>query len=314
MDAQGDGPVVFAPMFIGLRIEVRTVPGALQGVPRLLRLLGEYEVRATFLFALGPDRSAWTRWPLGPEPLAERRRTAPLRAADPQGLLRGLLPPAPLIGPRAVETLRACRAAGHEIGVLAPDPADWESRAAFAEPHWTDSTLERAVTDFEDLLGVPPALFAAPGWQANAELFAAESRLKLGYGSDTRGRSCFIPQLLGVRGSRPQVPVTLPTLAELIGREGATVENLHQYVFAESQYVMPQGHCFAASAEIEGLAMLPVLERLLGMWRGAWGRVGPVEDLLLDLDPQRLPVHQVGWAQVPGRLGYVAMQGHEVPR
>lgn len=296
-------------MFVALRIEVRTLPGALQGVPALLRLLDEYKVQASFLFALGPDRCAWTRWPLGPESLAQRRRTQVLRAPDTRGRLRGLFPPIPVIGARAQEPMRSCLAAGHELGCLAQDPVSWERRAAHGDLDWTRAELERTLLAFESLVGRSPALFAAPGWQVNPHLFAEESRLSLGYASDTRGRGPFLPLLQGVHGSCPQVPTTLPTLGELIGRDGVTVDNIHQFVFAESQYVAPEGHCFSASAEIEGLRMLPVLERLLTMWRGSWGRVGPLAEIARGLDRQRLPTHQVGWTQVPGRQGHVAGQG-----
>ncbi len=296
-------------MYVALRIEVRTLPGALTGVPALLRLLDEYKVQATFLFALGPDRSAWTRWPLGPDSLAERRRTAVLRSPGPRGLLGALVPPAPLIGPRALEAMRSCQAAGHEVGVMAQDPVVWERRTAHADAAWTRAELERALSAFESLLGEHPALFAAPGWQVNPHLFAEESRLGLAYASDTRGRGPFLPLLQGVRGTCPQIPTTLPTLPELIGRDGVTLDDIHQFVFAESQYVAPAGHVFSAAAEIEGLKMLPVLERLLTMWRGSWGRVGPLAEIVRDLDAARLPTHQVGWTQVPGRTGHVAGQG-----
>lgn len=299
-------------MFIALRIEVRTLPGALTGVPNLLRLLDTYGVQATFLFALGPDRSAWSHWPLSHQPLTEERRTAPLHAPDPGRRLRGLLPPAPLMGPRVLEVMRACRDAGHELGCLAPDTVDWERRAAHADADWTNARIKQALADFEALMGTSPALFAAPGWQVNPHLIAAESRLGLPYASDTRGHNPFLPLLLGIHGSCPQVPVTLPTLSELIGRDGVTADKLHEYVFAESQYLAPQGHCFGASAEIEGQAMLGVMERLLTMWRGVWGRTGPMRDLLADLDPQRLPTHQVGWGEAPGRTGHIAMQGRQV--
>ena len=309
LDATQARPLVSALMYVALRIEVRTLTGALRGVPALLRLLDEYGIQATFLFALGADRSAWTRWPLGHETLAERRRTAVLRPPHTPGSLLGLVPPAPLIGPRALEAMRSCRAAGHELGCLAHDPVAWERRAAHADPEWTRIELERALSAFDSLLGERPALFAAPSWQVNPHLFAEESRLGLGYVSDTRGRLPFLPLLQGVHGTCPQVPTTLPTLPELIGRDGVTVDNIHQFVFAESQYVAPQGHVFSAAAEIEGLRMLPVLERLLTMWRGSWGRVGPLAEIARGLETARLPTHQVGWTRVPGRGGYLAGQG-----
>jgi hypothetical protein len=44
-------------MRIALKVDVDTLRGTLQGVPALLRLFDRYQVRATFLFSLGPDHT-----------------------------------------------------------------------------------------------------------------------------------------------------------------------------------------------------------------------------------------------------------------
>ena len=62
------------PGTIALKVDVDTLRGTREGVPRLLEILARQRVRATFLFSLGPDHTgwalsreaSWARWPVPP--------------------------------------------------------------------------------------------------------------------------------------------------------------------------------------------------------------------------------------------------------
>ena len=44
---------------IALKVDVDTLRGTQEGVPNLGRLLKQYDLKATFLFSLGPDHTGW---------------------------------------------------------------------------------------------------------------------------------------------------------------------------------------------------------------------------------------------------------------
>ena len=56
------------------------------------------------------------------------------------------------------------------------------------------------------------------GWQVNEYVPALEQALGFRYASDTRGVCPFVPVVNGAEVAVPQLPTTLPTLDELIGR------------------------------------------------------------------------------------------------
>jgi hypothetical protein len=107
----------------------------------------------------------------------------------------------------------------------------------------------------------------------------------------------------------PQLPTTLPTLDELIGREGIADANVHEHVHAASLRPLPHGHVYTLHAELEGMKLLPVMERLLGRWRAEGLALGPMETLYAQLDRADLPRHRVEWGTVEGRSGLLAVQG-----
>jgi hypothetical protein len=74
----------------------------------------------------------------------------------------------------------------------------------------------------------------------------------------------------------------------------------------------PRGHVFTLHAELEGMALAPLFERLLAGWRAQGYALTSTKTLFARLDTSKLPIHEVIMAEVPGRSGTLAVQGPAV--
>ncbi len=288
-------------MKLALRITAATLRGTREGVPRLVNALLRHGAGATFLFAVGPDRAGRA---LFDAPLRRELGVQGLR-----GRLYGTLLPAPGIGPRCRKTLRRVREEGFDIGVHGWDVAGWCRHAAGADMEWTAAQWHLAWGRFSDLFGEMPHVHGAPGWRMNRHAWRLEQRLGLRYASDTRGTHPFLPvyegELLGV----PQLPTTLPTFAELLRQPGARPDDAVGRLLELVRYGPATGQVFSLSAEREGLAWLPYLERLLEGWRALGCELVSLRQLCESLDHAKLPRCLVGDGTVPGREAPMALQG-----
>ncbi len=300
-------------MQVALKVDVDTYRGTLEGVPALLRLFDRHQVKATFLFSLGPDHTGRAlRRIFRPGFLRKVSRTSVASNYGLKTLMYGVLLPGPHIGRKAGDVLRSVVTAGHEVGIHCYDHVRWQDFVAHKDAAWTRREMTLAATTFQEVFGFPAEVHGAAGWQLNPATLALEEEMGLAYASDVRGKSPFLPVFQDVASHCVQLPTTLPTLDELIGHQGVTAENVHEYVYAESLRVLPHGHIYTLHAELEGMQLLPVMERLLTMWRSQGGRVMPMRELLTTLEVSALPRHQIGWGAVPGRSGYLAIQGQRL--
>jgi hypothetical protein len=145
----------------------------------------------------------------------------------------------------------------------------------------------------------------------NAHALRLTQRLGFAFCSDCRGTHPFVPVQKGEIVLCPQLPTTLPTLDELIGRDGITADNVHERLLDLTAVAPAQGHVYSLRAELEGDRFLPVLERLLEAWRGQGYELVCLRALFDTLDAARLPRHRLLWGEVPGRTGRLLVQGPE---
>lgn len=293
-------PSASALVKLALRIEVATLRGTREAVPRLVSLLEEYGAGATFLFTLGRDRTG--------RALAQLPRVPRWRCYGARALLSGTLLPGADIGARCAAQIRAVRDAGFEAGVQAYDRAGWLRRAEGASEAWTRAQIERARERLETILGEPPLTHGAAGWRMNRHAWRLTQQLGFRHGSDTRGRCPFIPILDGEIIACPQLPTTLPTLEE-VAPPALGPEEAARRLLERSREPALAGHVCTLRAEVEGTLFLGALRALLAGWRALGYQIVSLRDYASDLDLARLPRHLVR-AQ-PGAGGPQWVQGTE---
>jgi len=299
-------------MKLALKIDVDTYRGTREGVPRLAEMLRRHGAGATFLFSLGPDHTGRAiKRVFRPGFMRKVSRTSVLEHYGIVTLLYGTALPGPDIGRRCANVMRDVRAAGFEVGIHTWDHVRWQDGVAAADARWTLHEMRLACDRFEQIFGEKARVHGAAGWQMNLHAYRLTQQLGFDYCSDTRGCCPFIPIHNAEIIACPQLPTTLPTLDELIGVGGLTAANVADHLLALSRNALPTGHVYTLHAELEGMKLSPVFERLLAGWRDAGCELVSLRDYFTALEPKALPRHVVRAAGIPGRAGTLAQQGHE---
>lgn len=299
-------------MLLALKVDVDTLRGTREGVPRLVELLRSHGAGATFLFSLGPDHTGRAiKRIFRPGFFAKVQRTSVVRHYGLRTLLYGTLLPGPDIGRRCAHIMRAVRDEGFETGVHAWDHVRWQDGVVGADADWTRAEMQRACERYADVFGTAPLTHGAAGWQMNVHALRLAQRLGFEYCSDGRGAHPHLPVWNAELIRCPQLPTTLPTLDELIGRDGVTEDNVAAHVLEATAEPRREGHVFTLHAELEGMRLAGVFEQLLQGWKAQGWQLVPMRALLETLQPLALPRCEVGLGEVPGRAGTLLVQRDE---
>jgi peptidoglycan/xylan/chitin deacetylase (PgdA/CDA1 family) len=300
-------------MRLALKVDVDTLAGTRDGVPELLRLFDRHGVRATFLFSLGPDHTGRAVRRIFRRGFFQKvRRTSVVSHYGWRTLLYGTLLPGPDIGRRAADVMRSVATAGHEVGVHCFDHVLWQDHVASANAEWTRRQIDLACARFAEIFGRPAAVHGAAGWQMNPAAYRAEWEAGFFYASDTRGRCPYWPVIDGVPVACLQLPTTLPTLDELIGRDDLPEPTPVGTLTAATKRGSSTGHVFTLHAEIEGGQLRDAFDQLLSAWRAQGYGLGTLADFVLALDRANAPMCRAADGTVPGRSGRLAVQGDDV--
>ena len=298
-------------MLLALKVDVDTLRGTREGVPNLVILLKKHAADATFLFSLGPDHTGRAiKRAFRPGFFGKVRRTSVVRHYGMKTLLYGTVLPGPDIGRRARDVLRATRDAGFETGIHTWDHVRWQDGVATANAAWTSAEMQRACDRYTDIFGTAPLAHGAAGWQMNVHALRLTQRLGFEYCSDGRGTHPHLPVWNGELIRCPQLPTTLPTLDELIGRDGITETNVAAHLLERTK-AAATAQVYTLHAELEGMRLAPVFEQLLAGWKAQGLRLVSMRTLLETLQPLALPRHEVGPGVIDGRSGTVLLQRDE---
>ena len=297
-------------MKLALKIDVDTLRGTREGVPRLVELLQKHNAGATFLFSLGPDHTGRAiKRVFRPGFLKKVSRTSVLEHYGFKTLMYGTLLPGPDIGKRCGDLMRSVRDEGFEVGIHCYDHIRWQDHVAGKDAQWTEREMRRAAERFSAIFGEPAKTHGAAGWQMNVHALRLEQRMGFDYCSDTRGTCPFIPVLKAEIVNCPQLPTTLPTLDELIGVDGITPQNVAQHLLHLTEAPLPTGHVYTLHAELEGMKLSGAFDELLTGWRAQGYELTSMREYYAGLDSDKLPRHEVVMEDIAGRSGTLALQG-----
>jgi peptidoglycan/xylan/chitin deacetylase (PgdA/CDA1 family) len=298
---------------LAIKVDVDTDRGTREGVPALARALQAEGCAATFLFSLGPDNTGKAiQRVFRPGFLKKVGRTNVAGNYGLRTLLSGTLLPAPMIARRNEAVLRAVREQGFAVGIHCWDHFGWQDYLHRWDLAKTREQFGRAAAEFARIFGEKPRAAGSPGWQAGKNSFRVYDEHGLLYGSDTRGGWPFFPKVGDEAFATLQIPTTLPTLDELLGRpEFPTEKIVDHYLALLAKSPAGQVHVLTIHAELEGARYLGMFTELLRRVRAAGVGIVALEDYAEYLLRERasIPVCEVHDGPVDGRSGTLALQG-----
>ena len=250
------------PISVALKIDVDTYTGTKDGVPVLLELLDRFNAKGTFYFCLGPDHTgrALRRIFTHKGFLQKALRSGAPSAYGIKTMLYGLLLPGPVIYKKCAEIMRKTEQQGHEVGIHAWDHTNWHDFLMKSDISFAKSELGQAANGFKQVFNRLATTTAAPGWTVSLDSLSLQDRMSLSYCSDSRGTSPYYPVMNGQRFSTLQIPTTLPTADELLGRDGLTPDTLPDYYLKQLQ---PGLNVLTIHTELEGGVIRNSFSRLL---------------------------------------------------
>jgi hypothetical protein len=295
-------------MQLAIKVDVDTDRGTRIGVPQLLTLFAEQNIKATFLFSLGPDNTGRAiKRVFRPGFLKKVRRSGVIGAYGLATLLNGVLWPGPDIAKRNGAMMRLTQALGHEVGIHCYDHIRWQDGVHTMSSTQVQQEFNKALSAFFATFGCSAKTAGAAGWQANAYSLAAYDRACLSYASDVRGNGGPFYPCIGTQVFKTmQIPSALPTLDELLGLPEHPLNSLTDFYLAQLDPDLP--NVLTIHAELEGMAYLDWFTDFLKTAQARGVQIVTLETIATQYlaAPDKIPVRPLVQAAWPGRSGLLA--------
>lgn len=292
-------------MKIGLRIDVDTFRGTKIGVPNLCRQLAAHKINATFFFSVGPDNMGRHLWRLlKPAFLIKMLRSNAPGLYGWDILFKGTFWPGPLIGKNLESVIKRTADDGHEIGLHAWDHQQWQAKIDSLSSDAIYTSLKKGVDELTRIVGAAPVCSAVPGWKCENKTLEEKEKFGFQFNSDCRGYSSFLPAVEGKTLETPQIPVTLPTYDEVVGRDGIDNSNYNDHILSLVQKDIL--NVLTIHAEVEGILCHDMFEEFIVKAKEKGMEFVPLGTLLNS--SEALPKLNVVPKAFPGREGWIACQ------
>ena len=246
---------------IAIKIDVDTKRGYDEGVPRMLDVFKQENIKATFFFSMGTDNSGKAiRRIFRKGFLTKMLRTKAPSTYGFKTMMYGTILPAPhIVEPNPMPFLRAIKE-NHECGIHCWDHVYWQDKLPFLSEDTIKEELTKAINLFEKIAGFKAKACAAPGWQVTPRSLKVQQELGFDYCSDVRGYYPFYPVMNDKKYLPLQIPGTLLTMDECLGstldNKLITEENINDYWLSHCDQ---EFNVLTIHSEMEGLKQLPIL-------------------------------------------------------
>ena len=297
-------------MEVALKIDVDTHQGLEHGVPRLAAMLERERVAASFYISMGPDNSgrAILRVFRNRGFLSKMFRTKAVSMYGTRTILSGTLLPSRPIALSFPGQLRELKSRGFEVGVHGYDHVRWQDHLDELGERGVRAELDDAFEVYRAIFGESPRSFAAPGWRTNDAALLALDAMALDYRSDTRGSSPYRCVVNGKVLATPEIPTTMPTLDEVMGRRDlADTGALTKFYLENCKADALNVHTI--HAETEGMGQLESFTALVRALKERGASFVQLREIAERLDRAELPVCEVVRSTLPGRAGWISAQG-----
>lgn len=276
---------------LGLKIDVDTYIGMKRGVPRLLSILAQYDIQATFYLSMGPDASGRAILQLAKNPrfLKKMLRTNAGRLYGIKTSLYGTLLPSPMIALSFPELVEQIISAGHEVEFHAWDHRRWQDELYTRSSEWIEDWFEKGMKAFRRLVKREPSSFGAPAWLIDDRVLKIVGKYPFRYLSCTRAKDPFIHEISGLM----EIPSDLPCFEEIGVSQG--VLKILQILKEGGMHVLP------VHAEVEGGIWDKYLIDLCEGIRSMGLQILPLSKMQALLEAEALPVRKYRMELLPGR-------------
>jgi peptidoglycan/xylan/chitin deacetylase (PgdA/CDA1 family) len=295
---------------VALKIDVDTHQGLELGVPRLASMLENEGIAASFYITMGPDNSgrAVLRVFKNRGFLSKMFRTKAVSMYGTRTILSGTLLPSRPIALSFPGIIRDLKKRGFEVGVHGYDHVRWQDHLDDIGEAGVRGELGDAFEAYRAIVGEASRSFAAPGWRTNNAALLALDSMGLDYRSDTRGIAPYRCVVEGEILATPEIPTTLPTLDEVMGRSDLR-DDAAVREFYLGQCKPDALNVHTIHAETEGMGQLESFTALIRALKERGAKFVQLRDVAWRLNRKELPACAVVRTKLPGRAGWISAQG-----